>query len=88
VCASVCSRYSLLLSIRSISIAPPWPPPMHRLAMPFWVWVVFRMWARWRISLAPLAPTGWPMAIAPPLMLSFVMSSFSIGPSSPSSFRQ
>src|SRR5665213_488777 len=65
---------------RSINMAMPWPTPMHMLAMPW------RPWPRssWLISVvtkrAPLAPSGWPIAIAPPLGLT--RSSSSASPSS------
>src|SRR6185503_2266861 len=51
---------------RSSTNAAPWPPPTHNDAMPRWM-------PRRRISIssvsrsrAPLDPTGWPSAIAPP----------------------
>lgn len=33
-------------------------------------------WTRWAVILDPEAPKGWPIAIAPPLTLSFSISSF------------
>jgi MFS family permease len=56
---------------RSTHMATPMPPPMHSVARPFFASrrciscsSVFRM-------RAPEAPIGWPMAMAPPLTLTF-----------------
>src|SRR6266481_4013419 len=55
-------------------MAMPMPPPMHSVARPF-------LASRFCISCssvtstrAPDAPTGWPIAIAPPLTLTFEVS--------------
>src|ERR1700733_2718950 len=55
-------------------MAMPMPPPMHSVARPF-------LASRFCISCssvtstrAPAAPTGWPIAIAPPLTLTLEVS--------------
>src|SRR4051812_37203162 len=58
-------------STSSTAIAVASPPPMHKVATPR-----FRPWvssAEMRVarSRAPLAPIGWPRAVAPPWTLSF-----------------
>ncbi len=55
---------------RSISIAPPSPPPMQIAAMPRRPPVRSSTFSTWRTMRAPDAPTGWPSAIAPPSTLS------------------
>ena len=46
--------------------APPCPPPMQRLAIPFVAFFRFKIFNKCNTIRAPLAPTGCPMAIAPP----------------------
>src|SRR4051812_37146807 len=59
---------------RAMHMAMPMPPPMHSVARPF-------LASRFCISCssvtstrAPEAPTGWPIAIAPPLTLTLEVS--------------
>src|SRR5258708_38295146 len=59
---------------RAMHMAMPMPPPMHSVARPF-------LASRFCISCssvtstrAPEAPTGWPIAIAPPLTLTLDVS--------------
>src|SRR6266702_2856294 len=59
---------------RAMHMAIPMPPPMHKVASPF-------LASRFCISCnsvtstrAPEAPTGWPIAIAPPLTLTLEVS--------------
>src|SRR5258708_5818297 len=59
---------------RAMHMAMPMPPPMHSVARPF-------LASRFCISCssvtstrAPEAPTGWPIAIAPPLTLTLAVS--------------
>ncbi len=58
--------------ILSKTTAPPWPPPMHRVAKASSSSDSSSSWAAVRSSRAPVAPTGWPMAMAPPFL--FVLS--------------
>jgi hypothetical protein len=59
---------------RSRMPAAPWPMPTHIVTMPYFSW--------WRRSacttvaarIAPVAPSGWPSAIAPPIGLTFAGS--------------
>ena len=50
----------------SMMDAMPWPPPMHMVAMPYLPPSVSRRFNRVVRMRAPLAPRGWPMAMAPP----------------------
>mmetsp|Transcript_12643 Transcript_12643/g.19425 ORF Transcript_12643/g.19425 Transcript_12643/m.19425 type:complete len:207 (-) Transcript_12643:625-1245(-) len=63
----------------------PWPPPMQALpralVTPGPARPVARAWARWAVMRAPEAPSGWPSAMAPPLLLATARSR-------PSSFSQ
>src|SRR6185437_8059364 len=63
-----------LVQSRAMHMAIPMPPPMHSVARPF-------LASRFCISCssvtstrAPEAPTGWPIAIAPPLTLTLEVS--------------
>src|SRR2546430_6813456 len=63
-----------LVQSRAMHIAMPMPPPMHSVARPFFA-------SRFCISCnsvtstrAPEAPTGWPIAMAPPLTLTLPVS--------------
>src|SRR5262245_6183748 len=74
------------LAIRSSTNAPPWPPPMQRVARARVLFETASSVAAVRRRRAPVAPTGWPRAIAPPFGLSLAES---ISPSAfarPSSF--
>src|SRR4029453_7519785 len=55
---------------RSTSIAPPSPPPMQIAAMPRRPPILSSTFSTWSAIRAPDAPTGWPIAIAPPSTLS------------------
>ena len=59
-----------LIHARSSRIAAPWPPPTQRLAMPRSTFRRRISSSSVRTSRAPVAPTGWPRAIAPPLTFS------------------
>src|SRR5699024_3462910 len=59
----------------SSSMAPPWPPPMQMAAMPRLSSLSLRVLRQCSTMRAPDAPTGWPMAMAPPLTLSVSMLS-------------
>ena len=66
-----CSTNVSRVQARSTASATPMPPPMHSAARPFFA-------SRRCISCSsvtrmrqPDAPIGWPMAIAPPLTLTF-----------------
>src|SRR6516165_239105 len=58
----------------SISSAMPWPPPMHAAAIPSRSRARLSSRASVIASRTPVAPSGWPMAIAPPLTLSLASS--------------
>ncbi len=47
----------------------PMPPPMQRVARPFFTLRFFISWSSVTRMRAPEAPTGWPSAIAPPFTL-------------------
>src|SRR5690606_13086390 len=59
----------------STSMAPPWPPPMQMAAMPRRRPRACRACSKCRTMRAPDAPTGWPMAMAPPSTLRRLWSS-------------
>ena len=44
----------------------PWPPPMQSVTMPRLSPSRFIAWSSRVVSTAPVAPIGWPWAIAPP----------------------
>ena len=46
--------------------AAPMPVPMHMVTMPYFCWRRRRPWTRVAVRIAPVAPSGWPSAIAPP----------------------
>ena len=50
----------------------PIPPPMHREAPPFLAFFLFMLYRSVTKMRAPDDPTGWPSAMAPPLMLTYV----------------
>lgn len=52
------------------------PPPIHKLATPRFFPVRFNAYKSVTKTLAPLAPIGWPKAIAPPLIFTFASSTF------------
>ena len=62
-------------SIRSTTVAIPCPTPMHIVARPQRPPVRRSSWLSIVIRRAPLIPSGWPSAIAPPLTLTFAGSS-------------
>src|SRR5262249_18731472 len=51
---------------RSNSVAIPCPPPMHIVANPYRACRVAIAWISVVAIRAPDAPSGWPIAIAPP----------------------
>jgi len=73
-CASLGSRsQNSLLNSQYLSKTPaaPWPVPTHMVTMPYLPPVRLRSFIICTVSLAPVQPSGWPRAMAPPLMLSF-----------------
>src|ERR1700748_3708768 len=74
--------------IVSINMAPPCPPPMHSVAMPRLSPKRFIALTRCSTMRLPLAPTGCPVPIAPPSILSLSRGIAPAGPSSPSTLRQ
>src|ERR1700682_1003867 len=72
----------------SISMAPPWPPPMHSVAMPRFNPRRFMAFTRCSTMRLPLVPTGWPSATAPPSTLSRARSMAPAAPGRPSTSRQ
>src|SRR4029077_10538047 len=54
----------------------PWPPPMHWLERANFLPSRFRIWAALPVMRAPVAPSGWPMAVAPPSRLVLAQSIF------------
>src|SRR3954471_23520902 len=59
------------LHTASTAIAIPIPPPMHSAATPYRFRRAFNAYSSVVSTRAPLAPIGWPSAIAPPLTLIF-----------------
>ena len=53
----------------------PWPPPMHMVTRPRRPPVRSSSWSALIVRIAPVAPTGWPSAIAPPFGFTFAGSS-------------
>ena len=51
------------------TVAMPWPPPMHCVASAYLPPWRFSTAAALPVMRAPVAPSGWPSAIAPPSML-------------------
>src|SRR5262245_22125367 len=72
----------------SINMAPPWPPPMHSVAMPCLMPSRFIAFTRCSTMRLPLAPTGWPRPIAPPSTFSLSRGIRPAAPGSPSTSRQ
>ena len=58
-------------------VAMPWPAPMHMVARPNFALRSSIAWISVVAMRAPLAPSGWPMAMAPPRTLTFSGSAFS-----------
>ncbi len=50
----------------------PWPPPMHWVASANFLPSRFSKAAALPVMRAPVAPSGWPSAMAPPSRLTFV----------------
>src|SRR2546428_3265912 len=61
-------------SARSSKVPVPSPPPQHIVTRAWRPLVRFSSWTALVMSTAPVAPSGWPSAIAPPLGLTRVMS--------------
>src|SRR3546814_4855067 len=55
---------------RSTIVTFAWPPPSHIVWRPYFPPVASSTPSKVAISLVPLAPSGWPSAIAPPWTLS------------------
>src|SRR5690606_24539644 len=55
-------------------VAMPCPPPMHCVARAYRPPVRWSRLAALPVMRAPVAPSGWPRAMAPPSMLTFAMS--------------
>src|SRR5262249_33471239 len=72
----------------SSNMAPPWPPPMHSVAMPWRTPRRFIALTRCSTMRLPLAPTGWPRPIAPPSTLSLSRSMRPAAALTPNTFRQ
>ncbi len=51
---------------RSKAMAMPWPPPMHMVQSARLPPVRSSSYSALTIRIAPVAPTGWPSAMAPP----------------------
>src|SRR5207247_3729341 len=51
----------------STTMAIPWPTPMHMVASPYRDLRRESSWTRVAVMRTPLAPRGWPSAMAPPL---------------------
>src|SRR6516225_8240870 len=65
--APICkSAHCAVHDTASINMAPPWPPPMHSVAMPCLTPRRFMALTRCSTMRLPLAPTGWPRPMAPP----------------------
>src|SRR6185437_1006764 len=59
---------------RSMILTFAWPPPSHIVTIPYRPPVRASEWASVVSSRAPVAPSGWPSAIAPPQTLTRVRS--------------
>ena len=59
-----------LLVYVSAFVAFAWPPASHIVWSPYRILLLRMWWMRVVINRAPLAPSGWPSAIAPPSGLS------------------
>src|SRR5271166_4888959 len=60
----------------SRTVAMPWPPPMHCVASAYLPFSRFNSEAALPRMRAPVAPSGWPSAMAPPSMLTVSGDSF------------
>ena len=58
----------------SIMVAIPMPQPMHWVAKAYFLFSLLSNSAAFPVILAPVAPSGWPKAIAPPSKLIFFLS--------------
>src|SRR2546430_13153040 len=63
-----------LVQSRAMHMAMPMPPPMHSVARPFLASGFCISCSSVTSTRAPDAPTGWPIAIAPPLTLTLPVS--------------
>src|SRR6185369_8806491 len=63
-------------STASRMVAMPWPPPMHWVDSANCLPSRFSNEAALPVMRAPVAPKGWPMAMAPPSRLTLAMSIF------------
>src|SRR5580704_2222962 len=60
-------RGTALHQVRSNIPAAPMPPPMHMVTMPYRAFLRCKSRISVAVSFAPVQPSGWPSAIAPPL---------------------
>lgn len=60
--------------MRSTHIAIPIPPPMHNAATPRFLLLFFNAYNNVVRTRAPEAPKGWPIAIAPPLIFTYIVN--------------
>mmetsp|Transcript_61304 Transcript_61304/g.144824 ORF Transcript_61304/g.144824 Transcript_61304/m.144824 type:complete len:241 (+) Transcript_61304:257-979(+) len=67
-------RRSMAYSLSKMPAAP-WPAPTHIVTMPYLPPVRRRPWMTEAARMAPVAPSGWPSAMAPPLGLTLARSS-------------
>ena len=63
---------------RSKIPAAPCPMPTHIVTMTYFSWWRCNAWITVAARIAPVAPSGWPSAIAPPIGLTFAGSSPSV----------
>ena len=54
--------------------AAPCPDPMHIEIIPYFLFCLLNSGNKVATYLAPVQPSGWPRAIAPPFGLTFFMS--------------
>src|SRR5437899_1312761 len=60
----------------SIIVVMPWPPPMHWVESANFLPSRFNNWAALPVMRAPVAPKGWPRAVAPPSRFVLAQSIF------------
>ena len=57
-------------------IAMPCPPPIHAAARPYLFFLRFNSYNSVMTSRVPVAPSGWPSAMAPPFTLTLIAIQF------------
>src|ERR1700719_2093554 len=65
----IVSAFNGRQAIVSSASAMPWPPPMHKVTIPRRNPSRRSEWIRRVVRTAPVAPIGWPWAMAPPSIL-------------------